>query len=415
MGRLWQKRLGESAASDQDRGSVYRLVVLIHLWFVATAGFLKFVGMLVGFPYIHLISKILMLVVMLSTFISLRLNSRQVVIFLVFGGYLVISLLQNPYPQVLMGFWVLMPFLYGALFPQEVLSLWLIRKLRWLLVALVAFQFINYFMTFPWEGMTIEFGSVKSLAGREWSDGGARRLAGLSSSSIESSLLIALVALIVAGSQRVGWVRALLIAVSAFAIYLGTMKTAAVAFVICSIPIVIRFSVVRKGLIGSVLGVLMVGVTLPYYLYFRAGYIVGDGEFESLYDRFTVVWPAVIEFALDRGSVLVGLGLGGLGAAMQLGREFFSYSFVDNLYLYLVLSSGLLGVVVIAMILWCLLRLSHFDRDGFIGKGGCLILFFVVYGLTQVPLESSGASVFLGASLFAIAFASAPKRLRFIC
>ncbi|MBN5158489.1 MULTISPECIES: hypothetical protein [unclassified Stenotrophomonas] len=381
------------------KGDFLQWAVLFHLWTTACAGLLKYLGFLVGLPYFHLASKILLLSVALVPLALFRLRTGQLAIVSVIFLCLASSLLLNGIAQVMMGFWVLLPFFFGMIFYQSVLSHWMLRKIRILLGAAITFQLINYFIVFPWEGLTIEIGGISSLVGREWSDGGVRRLAGLSSSSIESSLLIAVLGLLVASTERRSLMRVLIVLFVFISIYLSTMKTAALAFAISSIPILLNRRVVRRALGSFIVAGLIVGLLLPFYMYSKGAAIPGGGGYASLHDRFTVVWPAVIQYGIANSGMLFGLGVGGLGASMQLGGGGFAYAFVDNLYLYMIFVGGIYGVALIAMIFTAVLKLTLASRELFLACGGTVLFFMVIYGITQVPAESSVAAIFLGAAI----------------
>jgi len=388
-------------------------VVLLFIWGTATSGLVKYVGLVIGFPYVHLMPKGILLVAALIPLLLSKFSRRQfaVLIFLsLWGAY---SVHRNGVPQTLMGFWVLLPFFFGMMFPTVVLSEVVKRGLLYVFLVSLAFELINYLTPFPWESMVIDYGDYSSTVGRAWTDNGARRLAGLSSSSIDLSLVLALSSLFMASRIRSSAWKVVIVSLSFFAIYLTTMKTAAAAYLLAAVPLIWGRRPVRISWFWGAVFATLAGTLLPVYVYSEpdAARALVDG-FLTLQARLHVVWPAVIDYTLRSSPGLLGLGMGGLGAAMQVGGQAMPYGFVDNMYLYVVACGGLLGVAFIFLLWRALHRLCTRNAADYSLAGGGALVFIVIYGVTQVSFEASMSSLFLGALVGGHAFSRKERQLK---
>lgn len=381
------------------RLNVFDLVVVVFIAGTAAAGLLKYVGVLAGFPYLHLAPKIVLLMAGLIPFFYSRVTWRQIIVVCVALCWCAYTVVFQSLAQVAMGLWVMLPFWFAFIYPRVVLSPGVNKYLWCVLLISMFFEGVNYLTSFPWESMMIDYGDYSSSLGRAWSDNGVRRLAGISSSSIDLSLVIAISSLVLLGSLKGVVPRCALAILSFAAIYMTTMKTAAVAFLLAASVLLFEYRFVRVSVACGALMSGALGVALPLYGYLngRLDLLLIDG-LVTLQTRIFVVWPAVVAHVVTKWPGVFGLGIGGLGAAMQVGGNEFRYSFVDNMYLYAVGCGGVLGAAFI-ILLWKSIYRSLLSKSATAAsvRDGALLIFIAIYGATQVSFEASMSSLFLGA------------------
>jgi hypothetical protein len=393
-----------------------QMVLTWFLWSCALAGALKYLGLLAGFPIIHLIPKAVLAVVVLWPFISLRASRLQWLILVSFALSFSIALLNGlSVKQSLFGMWVLLPLLFGLIHPSLVLSRKTRKSLSYIVAISIAGELLNYFVTFPWENMTLTFGDYTSNVSRQWMDNSVRRLAGFTTSSIDLSIIIAMAACAMLAEERRPGVRSVILTVCCFAILATTMKTAAAAFLMAALPLWSNFKSMQRAACLAALVVSMVAVFAPFAMWSTHGafgtFVIRNfqGE-ESLQTRFDAVWPAVLDYLAAHHVGVMGLGVGGLGAANDWSNAPFEYAFVDNMYLYLIGTGGIMGGVLIAVLCGRLALRSLTTKPLRLDMAIASLVFFAIYGISQSAVETSVGALFIGAS---VATRGEPKRIIF--
>jgi hypothetical protein len=380
------------------------LVVCSFIWASSLAGPLKYLSGLLGFP-IHLLPKALLFLLIAATFASFQANPRQWAITAAIAASAVVGLEHHlPPAQVAFGLWALLPFFYGLLFPEIVLSERVRNSLLGVFAICAVGEVLSYVTVFPWSGMNVEFGGVSTMAAREWYSGSARRLAGFTTSSIDLSLLLGMLGIFFIFKSGHFLTRSLLLLLVAGLIFATTMKTAVLAFVLACLPLLAPSRFLRIGIGAVGLAFMALGIVIPFML--KADYLgiarwVRRSHLESLQERFGMTWPAVLEYLRQAGAGAWGVGLGGLGSATSVGRSPFVFASVDNFYLYLIGTGGLLGCFLLFVFARRLCSEAVVARTSRIQFRLPLLAFFAIYGFTQPLVEVSVSALFMGALLAA--------------
>lgn len=391
-----------------------QLTLTTFLFSCALSGALKFVGISIGFPFIHLLPKLALAGVTLLPYFRLEASRKQWLILALFVLLCVAGILGGmPVRQPLFGFWVLLPLIFGLTQPSIVLSAQTRNALVYVLALSLVGEAVNHFHAMPWESMTISYGDYTSTVARDWTDNSVKRLAGFATSSIDLSLIIAVASCALLTSQRRVSVRTVVLLISVVAILATTMKTAAAAFAFAALPLWMNSRLLRRVTGLAAIGATVTATLAPFIAWAAPGMIraleqdLMKGR-ETLQMRLDVVWPAVLDYVQSLHVSVFGTGLGGLGAANELGKRPFDYAFVDNMYLYLLSVGGILGAFLILLLLIKLARRTLSLRAMPLDMAGSMLVFFSIYGSSQVAIETSIGALFFGAGLAAVI----PMRVR---
>lgn len=304
--------------------------------------------------------------------------------------------------QVSFGFYVLTPFLFGiAIAPLFLLHWRRFLKLAfflWLLVIVgVVADSMN--LDFPWVGMTTSVGNIEVEAAREWHAGASRRLSGFSRASFDaaSQIILTLVPLLAVPGNI--FVRLILVVVSAYGIVLTTAKGMLLVLAI-TVPVLLcpkRFY--RHLMRISLGGIGFLGLSLPIASLMQEWHFEMKTEFAHLLlfsfeDRLQNMWPEAFQLVFDSGNIALGRGFGGLGVAQSL-FEPHRFNAADNIFAYIYVIFGVLGIV---LVLWTLVRLirTRYDNEPNDRMIGGFALAIFVYGLTTNVFEAQVLALTLG-------------------
>jgi hypothetical protein len=130
--------------------------------------------------------------------------------------------------------------------------------------------------------------------------------------------------------------------------------------------------------------------------------------FQSSITRYSYVWPKTLNYIISKGNIILGRGIGGIGAPASKFDPTISYGiFVDNLFIHLY---GILGLMSIILLI---LYAKYINRD-FNAKDKKSIFFylialsFLLRGITASSIASDFMAVFWGMSISYL-FVSARK------
>lgn len=285
-------------------------------------------------------------------------RSRRDLVWLSFGllTSTVVGLLFLPATQVVVGLWVLVPFVAGWLVAPELISqgsrmwpwalgLWLIGILGLLL---------DLIFPLPWEGAKVEIAGQLVEVSRKWATGGLDRLAGFTRASFTIAQQILFSSIVVICVLRKRWAGLVWI-VSGVAILLTTNKAALAAWVLVGL-LLITPRAVRAGwkpviFLTAITTILMpISTTaLDYEVSAKLtsrGAVVVLGSFG---DRLENTWPNALELVVSEGDWLLGRGMGSLGRAQDFGEP---DAFIppDNLAILVYAKWGALGILALTYI-----------------------------------------------------------------
>jgi hypothetical protein len=377
-------------------GSEVAFGPLRSLFFLTGMGLLFYIPKLsiVGLPffYILLTRKLTYIFVI---FIILMIYSA-VRGYYVFGNY----------QQVLFGFYVFSPFVFGLYFGQSLLSPSVIAWLRALWLLAVIGVTLNLFVDFPWSSLELNIFGKQVVATKIWQAGDYSRLSGFSNASYSvSTQVLALGGLLMcAENKKRAWLYFL---VSAFVIFVTTQKSSILSFIIFA-----GFFLWRSGLAYSAASILLgvLNVVPPLIAYFR--YAEGNGivapdntRFETgffnvhtMFERAQWMWPMSLDFINGHGGWIFGAGLGGIGTPMAyFAREEVLFASADSFFVYLLGIFGLGSLVILFGI--CLVSSRTKWTSGALLFSKLMIAATLAFGVSQSPVERGTFFMFFGIAL----------------
>lgn len=309
--------------------------------------------------------------------------------------------------QIAFGIKVWLPCVLGFLLVESKAVPSLHRPRLWLcLWALVCIGvYINYFVRLPWTGLTLQVGGVEVAGNREWTAAGVKRLSGFSRTSYDAAIIILLLHLYLVSLWRHFAVRCLLILMSGAAIALTTTKGAAGAFLLATafMPVLGIVPLSRAGprrsiLTGVVMLIALAGLLAPLISTQIPLPKLLEGSiehwlFSSLVSRAWDTWPRALDLLGSEWQVFMGRGLGGIGAA-QYAFEPFRANPADNLFVYLYVTAGVVGLCWYLFLAASVRKLA-LERPMHQAVFLVLLSLFT-YGLTVNVVESAAFALVVG-------------------
>jgi hypothetical protein len=212
-------------------------------------------------------------------------------------------------------------------------------------------------------------------------------------------------------------------AISFFALFLSTSKTSLalwaaipmflIGYEICKLIFPARLLLPYYWAKVSVLllCVLVIGLPLwseiPSLLHDRQTFYFFS--FASLLVRMQYAWPASLALLSEGGNILFGRGIGCIGTAQKF-TEPDMYMFADNLFVYVFVSTGVVGVIALFYSFVANLRRDYlYDRSQF-GITYLLLLYLLGIGITVNTVEGPFQALVIG--ILAARAVSAPRLAR---
>jgi hypothetical protein len=330
------------------------------------------------------------------------------VLWITAGGVLVAIISGLPLTQVLFGIKVFLPVIAGFFLMEAGATAYLNRPGFWLFIwfAICMGVVANYFVQFPWSGLSLTVGDTQVVANREWTAGGIRRLSGFARTSFDAALIILLLFVYLVMSVKSKLLRFGLVLLSLVAMVLTTSKGVVGVFVgaLVILPFFARKVPLRgarwlaSAMIYSIAGL---GLILPIvsldipFPHFRKG-TVENWLFSSLMDRAWNTWPDAFA-SLHDWQFLTGRGIGGVGTAQLLFERTVTWNSADNLFVYIYVTAGLVGALLYIFFSISTSCLSLQKR----GDQMALVFLFCLfgYGVTANLIEESAVAIVLGGLL----------------
>jgi len=388
---------------------LYAVTALIFLFSKVLDGLLRWVFGSVGLaPLIYLPIAASIAVVLIHTTILLskfRSPLFGAIVMTLMAIFVVIGYALIGVPkQVAMGFYVFIPMFYGAIAYKGffVEKQHLLSKLALAITALTAFgALLDFFFSLPWAGFSFEVGGQEVTGARAWETYGIERISGFSRASFSLAKQSIIAALLYIAFGKRQWLKIAIWFVSLAVIVLSTTKGILVAWLVLSMIFAVRMIAPYWMLRPIPALIVITGIALPamsHFMDFSHAFennIILKIALSSFKSRLIFTWPVAIQMVLDHGSLWIGRGLGGIGAA-QIGREFF-FSPGDNMYVYLFGIMGLSSLLVYIPWLWTVNRLKPWlSKPDFFMYLFTLLVF--TYGITTGVFEDPFIAFFLGLS-----------------
>lgn len=354
----------------------------------------------------HLVLALAIVPMFFAYLLSEGVTPTYLTIFVLFGvGAVYGTLNLNSPSQMLFGLWVLVVFLYGIVALPAIIHGW--RRLTpyafclWAIA--VAGVLINFFHVWPWIGLEYQVGATSLEASRLWQTGGYNfaRLPGFSRVSVAAALQILILCVFLSGTLRRKWWIPVWV-LSGIAIALTTHKTAMVIFIFFSITRVFRRSPTRPFWRRVPVVLACLDMLLPFSLLLinldwspSGGSLLWRTLITSLIERVKEGWPVWLHMIVERGNVLFGRGIGGIGAAQRYFEPAL-YSPADNVAVYLYGTFGILGLI---FLYFYGRNAARIRTDGQVGRFfflcACLVL---LEGVTVSVIDGTFIALAFGAS-----------------
>lgn len=262
---------------------------------------------------------------------------------------------------------------------------------------------LNYFITFPWEGLTYSFGDdITITASKSWSTGGKKRLSGFSRASYNAAVQISIFALIITGDTKNKIKKLAIQLFSILCIWLTTTKGILIGYIIILIidQLLPKKEMFLKLLI-TISAIIMILLPLfsiscdPIFEFLKENlsWEIYVKYIASLESRLKSTWPDTFELISNNGNIIFGRGFGGVGAAATI-YDSNNITPADNMFVYLYSTMGLFSVF---FIIWIMLK-SYKLNIAF--KQEKIIYYILsltfLYGIVANVFEETMLCIYLG-------------------
>ncbi len=314
------------------------------------------------------------------------------------------------FTQSAIGFYIWLPLFLGMLLrvqgQDDLLFKWMLMIWGIAVIGMI----VNSVVEFPWTGTSYEVLGVQREVARKWAYLDFDRLAGFGRSSFTTSYLIVFYCCAILYSRTYSmFIRLGCYAVSFFALFLSTSKTSLalwagipiflIGYEICKLIFPARLLLPYYWAKVSVISLIVLVIALP--LWSEIPGLLHDRQtfyffsFASLLVRMQYAWPASLALLSEGGNVLLGRGIGGIGTAQKFAEPDL-YMFADNLFVYVFVSTGVVGVVALFYSFVAKLRRDYLcDRNQF-GITYLLLLYVLGIGITVNTVEGPFQALVLG-------------------
>ena len=400
-----------------DRVNVNTTAFATYLAVLTFEGAYKYLFSNIGLlPLMYIPKLFLVLCILLS--ISRKIKNAKYLFF-----YLIIlpfSVLSGVYwvgdlRQVAYGVYIWIPFFFAFTCDVDFSN----RSLRKLIIFCffmtvlgVAYDF-NHDM--PWTGFSYEVGGAEAEGSRDWAQFGISRPSGFASiSTAAASIMFFCFSYLLAYLSSKG-LKIFLWLLCGFGIVISTTKGIFAAFLILSI--VIFFTKVKMIRMKKfvLFFSFLISLYFPFSLLFsnykyREFNNILDLLFLTFFIRIFDAWPRVLDEISKSGNAITGKGFGAFGSSSYRYGSIYSNA-VDNFYLYLYGTLGVLGLVFFIIIF---LRYFYSYRPS---KSESLFLEYLlcgifVYGMFVNLIEFSIFGFICGYSLKILLSTNGHKRFQ---
>ncbi len=326
-------------------------------------------------------------------------------IFILYGCFNSIS-----YEQTAIGLYIWLPVFVGMLLrvqgQEDVLFKWIF--VLW--AVMILGMFVNSVIQFPWAGTSYEVLGVQREVARKWTYLDYDRLAGFGRSSFTTSYLILFYCCAILFSRRYPiYVRLGCYVISAYALFLTTNKTSLLLWVaipvflvgyeisgkVCAVRSLLPYYWAKFSV--TILIVILIGLPLwsqiPTLLHDRETFYFFS--FASLLDRMKYAWPASFAVLAHGGNELLGRGIGGIGTAQKF-TEPDLYMFADNLFVYVFVSTGVVGTVALFYSLVVNLKMDYLCDKVVFKKTYFMLIYILGIGVVVNTIEGPFQALVLG-------------------
>lgn len=253
----------------------------------------------------------------------------------------------------------------------------------------------------PWAGSGYQIGDLEIEGQRQWTIDSVDRIGGFSRASFDAASQLAFLAAVILTSRAAWFVKSAFAIVALAGIAATTSRSVALGLFI-AIAAHLAIQLLRGGRLRWVLLPLPLLSVVVYFVataFPSALSIVASADRDgiastrSFLTRSDEVWLEAVSRVHGIEAWLLGLGLGNIGAAQKLFVPI-EYNPADNLFVYCVVSFGVIGCVVfygLLLLVWA--RASDFRANT---RYGLMIVLVGAAGATLSALESSMLAMGVG-------------------
>ncbi|WP_304544374.1 hypothetical protein [Desulforamulus aquiferis] len=248
---------------------------------------------------------------------------------------------------------------------------------------------INYFVIYPWEGVSYAMGDIDIEMSRYWTAEGIRRLAGFSRASYMAASQVLLLSVYLMVFLKNYYYKLFIWLIAGVVIILTTTKGLMLTYALLSIIFIFKKITIKIYNIYVSLAVFLIVVMLPVgsTIFSIESNQLMPQVFNSFLQRISYIWPLTMEMINNQGSISFGRGVGGIGIAQKY-FEPLRYSPGDNIFIYLYSLFGITAIFYLAFLL-CrsrLLKPKLHKVDEYIYV---LLISILTFGITANVLENT--------------------------
>jgi hypothetical protein len=398
-----------TAAADYRLLMRERFVLLAAFAFVTVtvlAGPLRMYLSLAGLrPLIYVPNLLLSLAIFWQIVADVRdrgFTATKLITFVIPCYALGVALLFVAPVQAAMGFYVLLPFVFGIACGGVLLEHWRvvgrILPLFWLVI--VAGVLANLAVDYPWEGFGYRLGSLEVEGSRQWyAAGGGKRLAGFARASFDAAVQIQVAGILLALQTRSTTLRLLVWLLTIAAILPTNSKGVLLAVAVVTPVVLLRGALPERPLrslpaLFGTIGVALPVTTLLFVFDSPLRHPTLANATHSFYDRLNYMWPEAWALLGEHGNWLLGRGVGGIGTA-QTYFEPALFNAGDNLFMYWFVVFGWAALPAFVLLLLRSLRVRPHQTVADM-QFYCLLLATLVYGVMTNIVENAVSALIFG-------------------
>lgn len=262
--------------------------------------------------------------------------------------------------QVLFGFWVSIPFLFGCILGRFFVDDYenYLKACKYLFLIAATGVILNPLFSYPWIGANFHFFGAKLTASRFWTTYWYQRYPGFSHSAINAGSQVIAFATLAVFCKIPRIIKLLIWALAGLSIYLTTSKGIQATYILLSMYF-FSLSILRScyaiRLIWASIGLFLAftNIAIPVAsLFFRLNVhwsSIWDRFFYGSYFlRFHTTWPNTWGVFASVWQWILGKGLGAVGSAQRIYGTGIALP-ADNVFLFIAVTIGplLAGVFLI--------------------------------------------------------------------
>ena len=260
------------------------------------------------------------------------------------------------YLMIAFGWKIMLSMVFGvAAYP--IISLRITSTVRYFcffLIVALAGVLINFFVEFPWEGLTYSIADQVIEGVKSWHawgiEGLVKRISGFTRASYDAAIQLLLLGIFVLPYLKRFWIKAILWMLIGVAIIMTNSKGMIVSFGCLSIFFMIfKILPTQRDLYQKLLLYAIISAcVIPLFSNFMQFGDIKDyaifANLASFMDRTQSTWPDAFDLVTQSGNLVLGRGMGGLGQS-QAFFESHNLNPGDNIFVYAYVYFGVFSIL----------------------------------------------------------------------